>query len=86
MAYRCNSHLHAAEVGIETADVDVQPVVGVLREAPLLVPHAHHKVDATVDLVLSRPQKAAAAAAQRNTLRHMTQQWQQQQHSGTCYD
>lgn len=45
-------YLHTTQVRIETTDVHVQPVVGVLGQAPLFVRHAQHEVDATVDLVL----------------------------------
>lgn len=54
--YYC--HLHAPQVCVEPADVDVQPVVGVLREPPLLVCHAQHEVDATVDLILNEKRRA----------------------------
>jgi len=52
------SYLHTPQVCVEPADVDVQPVVGVLRKAPLLVRHAEHEVDAAVDLVLKRAKGA----------------------------
>lgn len=45
-------YLHAPEIRIQAANVDVQPVVRMLRQAPLFVRHAQNKINAAVNLVL----------------------------------